>query len=77
MTSTDVEWIDNHCHLGDDAAEAIAVANQAGVTKFIDVGCDLATSQACVDRAAAFDQVYATAGLHPHEAKHGLDGLEA
>ena len=77
MTSPDVEWIDNHCHLGDDAAEAIAVANQAGVTKFIDVGCDLATSQGCVDRAAAFDQVYATAGLHPHEAKHGLDGLEA
>lgn len=77
MSSANVEWIDNHCHLGDDAAEAIEAAGQAGVKKFIDVGCDLATSMGCVDRAAAFDQVYATVGLHPHEAKHGLDGLEA
>ena len=73
----EIEWIDNHCHLGDDAAEAIAAAHQAGVRKFIDVGCDLATSQVCVEHAAAFDQVYATVGLHPHESQHGLDGLEA
>jgi TatD DNase family protein len=73
----EIEWIDNHCHLGDDAAEAIAAAHQAGVRKFIDVGCDLATSQVCVEHAAAFEQVYATVGLHPHESQHGLDGLEA
>jgi TatD DNase family protein len=71
-----VDWIDNHCHLGEDAAEAIATANQAGVRKFIDVGCDLATSQTCVEHAAAFEHVYATVGLHPHEAQHGIDGLE-
>ena len=73
----EVDWIDNHCHLGVDAAEAIAAANQAGVRKFIDVGCDLATSRACVEHAAAFEHVYATVGLHPHEAQHGIDGLEA
>lgn len=70
-------WIDNHCHFGDDVNEAIEAASEVGVAKFIDVGCDLATSKACVTRAGDHAQVYATVGLHPHEAKHGLDGLEA
>ena len=70
-------WIDNHCHLGDDAAEVIAAASEAQVVKFIDVGCDLASSAACVARAKEFASVHATVGLHPHEARHGLDGIEA
>ncbi len=76
MIDTAPRWIDNHCHLGDDAAAAIAAAGQANVAKFIDVGCDLASSRASIARAAEFEPVYATVGLHPHEAKHGLDGLE-
>ena len=72
-----LRWIDNHCHLGDDASDAIAAATQVGVAKFIDVGCDLATSIACVERAASHQAVSATVGLHPHEASNGLDGLEA
>jgi len=71
-----MQWIDNHCHLDDDAAAAIEAAQHVGVAKFIDVGCDLATSTACVERSGMYDPVYATVGLHPHEAKHGLDGLE-
>jgi TatD DNase family protein len=69
-------WIDNHCHLGEDAAEALAAAQEAGVQRFIDVGCDLATSTSCVEHASRYATVFATVGLHPHEAKHGLDGLE-
>jgi len=77
MTDGDaLRWIDNHCHLGDDAPEAIAAAAAAGVQKFIDVGCDLATSLGCIEHARTFDQVYATVGLHPHEARHGLEGIE-
>jgi len=71
------QWIDNHCHLGEDADQAISAAKLAGVVKFVDVGCDLASSTACVERAGEYDSVYATVGLHPHEAKHGLGGLEA
>ena len=74
--ATPTRWIDNHCHLGDDAFDALEAALAAGVAKFIDVGCDLASSSECVRHAAAFEPVYATIGLHPHEAKHGLDGLE-
>lgn len=71
-----VRWVDNHCHLGEDGAAAIEAAQQVGVHKFIDVGCDLATSQACIAHAEEHEAVYATVGLHPHEARHGLDGLE-
>lgn len=70
-------WVDNHCHLDENVVESIAAANAAGVQKMIDVGCDLVTSKACIARAAEHDGVYATVGLHPHEARNGLDGLEA
>ena len=72
-----LRWVDNHCHLGDDAETALSAAAQAGVVKFIDVGCDLETSKHTVAHARAYDNVFATVGLHPHEAKHGLAGLSA
>ncbi len=74
-----MRWTDDHCHLGhlDDVGAALADAAEAGVTRVVDVGTDVADSTAAADRAAAHDGVWATAGVHPHEARHGLDGLEA
>lgn len=74
-----MRWVDDHCHLGhlDDAAAALADAAAAGVERVIDVGTDVADSTAAADRAAAHPDVWSTAGVHPHEARHGLDGLEA
>jgi TatD DNase family protein len=79
-----LRWTDDHCHLGhldpaDEAAvvAALAAAAAAGVTRVVDVGTDVADSTAAADRAAAHPAVWATAGVHPHEARHGLDGLEA
>jgi TatD DNase family protein len=73
-------WFDNHCHLtsldGDPAA-AVAAAAEAGVTRLLTVGCTVADSAAAATVAAAFDQVWCTAGVHPHEARHGIEGLEA
>lgn len=73
-----IEWFDNHCHLPadiDSAREAVSVANAAGVTKMIDVGTDVDRSQESIARAAVFDCVWATVGLHPHDASSGLDGI--
>jgi len=72
-----VRWLDDHCHLGhlDDPVGAVARAAQAGVTGIVDVGTDVADSAAAADRAAGLEGVWATAGVHPHEARHGLDGL--
>ena len=71
----DLRWFDSHCHLGADAAEAIDRAREAGVVGIITVGTDLAESRAAIDTARRFGGVWATAGVHPHEARFGLDGI--
>jgi TatD DNase family protein len=70
-------WVDAHCHLqlaGGD--EHVARANAAGVDWMVCVGTDLKTSQEALDIAARFDNVYAVAGLHPHEASNLAAELE-
>lgn len=72
-------WTDDHCHLPGDVREAAAVvddAKAAGVTRMITIGTTLADSIAAVAVARALDGVWATAGIHPHEASDGLDGVE-
>ena len=78
----DLRWTDDHCHLHyreaapDDVAAAVAAANEAGVARMITVGCDVADSRAAIEAAAAHPGVWATAGVHPHEADGGIEGLE-
>ena len=72
-----LRWTDDHCHLPADGwSDVVAAARSAGVERLIDVGVDVATSAAALARAAGTDGVWATAGIHPHEARHGTDGLE-
>lgn len=71
-------WVDSHCHLPDDPDDARAVvdaARAAGVGTLITVGCDRASSLVGLAHAAAFPDVHATVGLHPHEARHGVDTI--
>jgi len=71
-------WWDQHCHLPDDDVDGyVQRAADAGVLRLIDVGCDVAGSTQAIDRARRFDAVSATAGVHPHDAAGGIDGLEA
>ena len=60
--------IDTHAHLGDDAAEALARARDAGVTRVIDVATSLAGARRSLARAEATDDVHCVLGIHPHEA---------
>src|SRR4051794_109336 len=72
-------WTDDHCHLPVDIGEAAGVVEDAkavGVTRMITIGTTLADSMAAIAVAGAIDGVWATVGLHPHEAKDGLEGLE-
>lgn len=71
-------WTDSHCHIhGDGIAEgpdaAVAAAAQANVTTLIVVGCDRATSMAAIAVAEDHPRVFATVGLHPHDAINGVD----
>jgi TatD DNase family protein len=78
-------WTDDHCHLGWDAddepdpgaADAlVAEAGEAGVERMVTVGTDADRSTAAVATARRHPgRVWATVGLHPHEARHGLDGV--
>ena len=75
-----ITWIDTHCHVYDDKMEnddqvSIAQARDAGVQKMIVIGTDLDTTRSAIDIASRHDGVWATVGLHPHDAKNGLDGL--
>ncbi len=74
-------WTDNHCHLhfrdpgAASVQEALAAAREVGVERMITVGCDVLDSAAAIAVAAEHAGVYATAGVHPHEAEGGIDGL--
>jgi TatD DNase family protein len=75
-----VFWTDDHCHLPEDVEAArveVAEAAEAGVTRLITIGTSVDESRAAIAVARALDGVWATAGVHPHDAKDGLDGLEA
>ena len=41
----------------------------------ITVGCDLLSSKLAIEVASAFDDVWATAGVHPHDASGGIEGI--
>jgi TatD DNase family protein len=73
-------WIDSHCHLPEDPAEADAVVDRAlaaGVERMVCVGTDLATSRAAVATARRRAEVRATVGLHPHDAVHLAEQWDA
>jgi TatD DNase family protein len=66
--------IDTHSHLNDpkfaaDLDEVVSRARGAGVDRIIVCGYDLPSSRAAIEIAASFDGVFATVGIHPHDAK--------
>ncbi|HMC38834.1 MAG TPA: TatD family hydrolase [Acidimicrobiales bacterium] len=70
-------WTDSHCHLGYEGVEddAVAEAAAAGVTRLVTIGTDAVTSGQAVAAADRHPDVYATIGLHPHEASLGVGGI--
>jgi len=75
--------VDTHCHLdiadGDDGAEwlgvdaAVAAAAAVGVTRIVQVGCDLPSARWSVEAAATHPALVATVALHPNEAPRILE----
>ena len=74
--------IDSHCHLdyapmSDDLAGTLARAAAAGVEQCVHIGCSPQTMAPAVELARAHPQVFASVGIHPHEARHLDDALLA
>jgi len=67
---------DSHSHLdmsgpaGDllPVADALAAARAVGVTRIVQIGCDLAGAQWAVETAREHDAIVAGVALHPNEA---------
>lgn len=65
--------IDVHCHLNfhafeKDYGEVIKSAFEAGVTKIINVGTQIDSSERAVELAQKYPNLYAIVGVHPHHA---------
>jgi len=73
-------WVDAHCHLQldlnatrfevADADAQVERAHAAGVEWMVCVGTGLETSRQALELSSRYDDVYATVGLHPHDASH-------
>lgn len=66
--------IDTHCHLtfeplAEDVAGVLERSRQAGVTAWITVGTSLVDSRKAVELAGRHENLYASVGIHPHDAK--------
>ena len=68
-----LQFVDSHCHIhllnyGLSLEKVIKDARQAGVSRLICVGCSLEDSRQAIAMAQTHSNIYATVGLHPHEA---------
>ena len=71
-------WADSHCHLQYEGIteDALARAAAAGVGRVICVGTDAPQSEMAIEVARAHPgTVWATVGLHPHDAVQGVDSI--
>ena len=70
-------WTDSHCHVPYEGigTDVIELARQAGVTRMVNIGTDAGQSATAVAVAQANEGVWATVGLHPHDAKNGVDTI--
>jgi TatD DNase family protein len=64
-------WTDSHCHVPWEGVgeEVLADARAAGVDRFVSVGTTVETSRAAIEVAGRHPDVWATAGVHPHDAE--------
>ena len=67
-------FIDTHCHLdlddfASDRKDILARAKHAGVQQMVTIGIDLPSSRRAIALAEEKGEIFATVGIHPHNAK--------
>jgi TatD DNase family protein len=74
-----VKVVDSHAHLDmlEDIDGAMARAHEAGVDAVVTIGVDATSNEWAASTAASRPDVWATVGLHPHDAKDRSDGVLA
>jgi TatD DNase family protein len=76
--------VDSHCHLdstleksGLEPAQAIRLAAEVGVTRIVQIGCDVEGSRWAVQAAERWESVIAGVAMHPNDAARLGDDLSA
>ncbi len=73
-------FTDTHCHIHEarykDSLGALERAQDEGVERLICVGTDEITSKEAVVFAKDHENVWASVGLHPHDATSGIAAIE-
>lgn len=74
-------YFETHAHYDDekfngDREEIIKKIFEAGVTKCVNIGCDIQTSKNSIELAKKYDFIYATCGIHPSEIPISEEELE-
>ena len=66
---------DTHCHLyydeiKKDISNVLSRAKKLGVNRFICVGTNMEDSLQCLELAEKYENIFASAGIHPHDSKN-------
>ncbi|HET9469044.1 MAG TPA: TatD family hydrolase [Vicinamibacterales bacterium] len=81
MDEKQIQLFDSHCHLTDEkfAGEVPAVIERAGangVVRMVTISSDPDDTEVALELARAHDNVWTTAGIHPHAvARFGKDAI--
>ena len=73
-------FVDTHAHLqwssfDGDREEVIVRARKAGVENIVNIGFDIDGSRKAIDLAEKHKGLWATVGIHPHQASQFNDGI--
>jgi len=77
-----VKLVDTHCHLdfpefNQDRDEVIRRAKDNDIGNIINIGSSLEGSKKSLELSKDYDFIYATVGLHPHEADQANDQVKS
>ncbi len=76
-----MRFTDTHCHIHQsdyplETERVIKNAQEASISRLICVGVDEQSSQEAIELSAKHSEIYASAGVHPHEAQFGVEGIK-
>ena len=67
-------FFDSHAHYDDerfneDREEVLKLLKENNITRVVNIGADIPTSKNAINLANKYDFIYASVGVHPHEAE--------
>lgn len=71
-------FFDSHAHYDDerfdiDREEVFKLLKENSITKVVNIGADIPSSKSAIKLAEKYDFIYASVGVHPHEAESMTD----